>query len=184
MSVPTLAVAVVVIAVLVVVAIVVGLLRRSPDRQYKAHYGEEYDRLVGEKGSDSAARQELAAREQRVQGFHIHPADPEQWAGFARSWQEVQAEFVEDPSRSVNDADRLVGQLMETEGYPAADFDQRAADLSVEHPQAVADYRKAHEIAMSDGAGDCRTEDLREALISYRSTFDDLLGKEPSQARR
>jgi FtsZ-interacting cell division protein ZipA len=173
--------AVIVIAALVIVAYL--WQSRISDQRHQEFlqkkYGPEYDRLVTERGDRRAAVRELEMREQRVRGYSIRPASPEQWQQFSQSWQQVQAEFVDDPAKSVEDADGLVNEVLDARGYPRADFDQRIADLSVDHPDLVAEYREAHAIALSDEEGTARTEDLRTAMVRYRDLFQELLGREP-----
>ncbi len=144
--------------------------------QLRSQFGPEYDRAVQETGSSSAAEKELASREKRVRQLDIKPLSGEQRSRYAESWRQVQARFVDDPSAAVGDADRLVGEVMQARGYPMGDFEQRAADISVDHPQVVDNYRNAHAIAQRQADGSASTEDLRQAMVFYRSLFNDLLG--------
>ncbi len=173
------------IAIVALFVLFVSLRSRSQSRtktsgQLRQQFGTEYDRAVLARGSQSAAEKELAKREKRVRGFNIQPLSSSDWARFSESWHQVQADFVDDPTKSVGDADRLVGEVMETRGYPTSEFEQRAADISVDHPELVNDYRQAHEIALREDQGASRTEDLRGAMIYTRSLFNDLLGIEPA----
>ena len=95
-------------------------------------------------------------------------------ARFVESWRSVQARFVDTPGGAVTDADQLLRDVMSTRGYPVADFEQRAADVSVDHPLVIDNYRKAHEIALRQGLGQASTEDLRQAMIHFRTLFEDL----------
>lgn len=172
---PTL-IAVIVIAVLVVAGIALMTMRRREGERLKKDFGPEYDRQVREAGgSESKAQAELLRREKRVEKLDIKPLPPEQRDAFAEDWQQVQARFVDDPERSIALADALVAEVMKARGYPVDDFEQRAADISVEHPGLVQNYRAAHEIAVRRSRGDADTEDLRSALLGYRNLFDELL---------
>jgi type II secretory pathway pseudopilin PulG len=173
----TIVIAVIVI-VIVAVAIIIGAVtmgRRKRGERLKQQFGPEYEHQLHESGSRSAAEAALLAREKRVEKLDIRPLPPEQRKAFADDWQQVQARFVDDPARSIALADALVAEVMKARGYPVDDFDQRAADISVEHPQVVQNYRAAHEIALRQSRGQADTEDLRSALLGYRSLFEELL---------
>ena len=164
--------------VLIVVVIAVGVLlfiqrRRSAALQKK--FGLEYQRAVGEFGDERKAEAELAAHEKRVRSLNIRALTPEEQARFAESWKKAQARFVDEPSQAAADADVLVKELMQTRGYPVGDFEQRAADVSVDHPHVVSNYRAAREIALRNNAGQATTEDIRQAMVHYRSLFEELL---------
>jgi hypothetical protein len=166
-----------IVAVVIVVAIVaVFAARRRRSAHLKEHFGPEYERAVAEAGSPSKAEAELAEREKRVDKLDIRPLDHAERDDFMRRWAEVQARFVDDPPRSVAFADALLGEVMKARGYPVSDFDQRAGDISVEHPHVVEHYRTAHEIAVRHERGQASTEDLRQAMIHYRALFDELVG--------
>ena len=164
--------------VLIVVVIAVGALlffqrRRSAALQQK--FGPEYQRAVGQFGDERKAEAELAAREKRVRSLNIRALTPEEQARFADSWKKAQTRFVDEPSQAAADADILVKELMQTRGYPVGDFEQRAGDISVDHPEVVSNYRAAREIAMRNNAGKATTEDIRQAMVHYRSLFEELL---------
>lgn len=166
---------VVVVLVLIVAAIMIS--RKREAARLRETFGPEYDREVeAAGGSRSKAQAELHKREKRVEKLDIKPLPPEQRRTFLGEWQEVQAGFVDDPEKSIALADALVGEVMKARGYPVDDFEQRAADISVEHPKLVSSYRAAHEIAVRHRQGRAGTEDLRAAFIGYRSIFDELLG--------
>jgi len=167
-------VAVVVIAAIVIAALVWSRRRRSD--HLRNQFGPEYDRAVEEKGGRAKAEAELAEREKRVQKLDIRPLDASERRDFIDRWTEVQGRFVDDPPRAVAFADALLGQVMKARGYPVTDFDQRAGDISVDHPVVVEHYRKAHDIAMRHEKGEASTEDLRQAMIHYRALFDNLVG--------
>ena len=172
-----LAVIVGLIVVVVIAAIVIAQRRKSALRE---RFGPEYDRTVRERGSERAAQTLLAEREKRVEKFRIRDLDPAERERFGQRWHTVQSQFVDDPKGAVNEADDTVQLLMATRGYPVADFDQRAADLSVDHPHVVENYRAAHDISLRHRQGEASTEDLRQAMIHYRSLFEELLnGRKP-----
>ena len=164
--------------VLIIVVIAVGALlfvqrRRSAALQQK--FGPEYQRAIGQFGDERKAEAELAAREKRVRSLNVRALTPEEQTRFADAWKRAQARFVDEPSQAAADADNLVKDLMQTRGYPIGDFDQRAADVSVDHPHVVSNYRAAREIAMRNNAGKATTEDIRQAMVHYRSLFEELL---------
>lgn len=166
--------------VLIVVVIAVGVIlfvqrRRSAALQQK--FGPEYQRAVGQFGDARKAEAELAAREKRVRSLHIRALSAEEQAHFAGEWKKAQARFVDAPSQAAADADVLVKQLMQARGYPMGDFEQRAADISVDHPDVVSNYRAAREIALRNNAGKATTEDIRQAMVHYRSLFEELLDR-------
>jgi len=119
----------------------------------------------------------LEARQRRVEEFDIREIQPDEAARYASAWKAVQSQFVDDPPGAVGEADRLVGDVMATRGYPVGDFEQRATDLSVVHATVVEHYREARAIATRQAAGEADTEDLRRAMVHYRALFSDLLGK-------
>jgi hypothetical protein len=167
------------VAALLVVAVFAWLYmqrrRRTTTAELRQRFGPEYELAVGEQGSERRAEAQLEAREKRVEKLTIRDLDPVERAHFSDRWQAVQSRFVDDPKGAVTEADALVSLLMQTRGYPVADFHQRAADISVDHPRVVANYRSGHEIALRLGDGEANTEDLRTAMIHYRSLFDELV---------
>jgi hypothetical protein len=167
-----------VVGVLVALAVILGALLINQKRRsakLRARFGPEYQRAVEQHGDERRAQEELRAREERVRALDIHPLTREQEERFRKEWQAIQAEFVDAPDVAVSKADRLVEQVMHARGYPIGDFEQRAADVSVEHADVVANYRSAHEIALKNEKGAATTEDLRQATIQYRALFEDLL---------
>jgi len=167
------------VAVILVVAVLAWLYvqrrRRTTTAELRQRFGREYELAVGEHGSERRAEAQLEAREKRVEKLTIRDLDPVERAHFSDRWKALQSRFVDDPKGAVTEADALVSLLMQIRGYPVADFHQRAADISVYHPQVVANYRSAHEIALRLGKGEATTEDLRTAMIHYRSLFDELV---------
>ncbi|HLZ68657.1 MAG TPA: hypothetical protein VKV26_01990 [Dehalococcoidia bacterium] len=166
----------IVVAVLIVIAAIVSLaLRRRQTSELREGFGPEYDRTVNAYGDRRRAEDELQARRQRVEGLQIHPLEANDRRRFADEWHATQAHFVDEPGHAIAEADRLVQQAMTARGYPVGDFDQRAADVSVDHANVVRDYRQAHAISERNERGEATTEDLRQAMVHYRSLFDDLL---------
>ena len=167
------------VAGVVLVLAVVALLVRARSRQRSAalreHFGPEYERALQEHGSRARAEKELAARHARVEKLEIHALSAEQCARFGTSWNEVQQHFVDDPAAAVSDADRLVKDVMHARGYPVGNFEQRLADLSVEHANVLSHYRAARSIALASAKGEADTEQLRQAMVHYRALFADLL---------
>jgi hypothetical protein len=171
-----------VIAVIVVVGLIAMQRRKAALRQ---RFGAEYERTVRERGSEREAMAVLQEREKRVEKFRMRKLDPAEREKYAEQWRIVQASFVDDPRGAVIDADETVASLMGVIGFPMTDFEQRAADLSVDHPHVVENYRAAHEIAVRHRQGRASTEDLRQAMIYYRSLFEDLLnGRTPDTHRK
>jgi hypothetical protein len=171
------------IAVLVIVVLGIvawSLSRRRRSARLKEHFGPEYDRTVGELGEQRAAEAELAAREKKRKKLDIVELTPEARQEHAATWQMVQAEFVDAPSDAVGRAERLVTRVMRERGYPIDDFEQRAADISVEHPVVVQRYREARVIADANEAGRAGTEELRQAVTSYRALVVALLEPAPA----
>ncbi len=165
----------VVIAVVAIVAIFAVLFRKRRSQQLKDLFGPEYDRAVQLRGDRAKAELELLNREKRVDGFSIKPLLPAARDRFAEEWLAVQSRFVDDPVVAVTDADSLVNRVMTERGYPMADFEQRAADVSVTHPAVVQNYRAARTIVMRYERSEVSTEDLRQAMVHYRALFDELL---------
>ena len=168
----------IVLAVVVIVAIAVAawfFMQKRRTEQLRESFGPEYERAVRQTGNRSEAERELAARRERVEALRVRPLSAEQRASFAEAWRRTQARFVDDPGGAVGEADELIGQVMQARGYPVGNFEQRAADISVDHPDVVTNYRAAHRIAQAQGAGRAGTEDLRQAMVHYRALFEDLL---------
>jgi len=174
----------IIVAIVVVAALVIGGVlwsRRRRSEHLKDRFGREYDRTVEATGDRSTAEADLADREKRVEKLDIRPLTAEERRDFGRRWDEVQARFVDDPPRAVAFADALLGEVMKARGYPVSDFDQRAGDISVDHPVVVEHYHKAHDIAVRHERGEASTEDLRQAMIHYRALFDNLVGAQASR---
>ena len=163
-------------AVIVIIAVAAWLYarkRRSTTAGLRQKFGPEYDRAVLTHGTKAEAK--LADREKRVEKLNIRDLDAIEHERYSKQWQSVQARFVDSPKGAVAEADDLVSSVMKARGYPVSDFDQRAADISVDHPRVVENYRSAHGIALRVGKDAATTEDLRTAMIHYRSLFDELV---------
>lgn len=148
----------------------------SRHRKLKERFGPEYDREVERQGSVSRAEQELMARKKRVEKFDVRTLSEADHQRFHGAWAAIQAQFVDDPQGAITAADDLIQAVMEARGYSHADFDQRVADLSVQHADVVDHYRQAHDVAEENRAGRASTEKMRQAVVHYRALFADLLG--------
>jgi FtsZ-interacting cell division protein ZipA len=171
---------VVIVAIVVIAVISFFLARKRRSQRLRARFGPEYDRVLKAEGEVRRAEGVLEMRAQRRDKFEIRPLSAATRSDFAERWKAVQAQFVDDPKAAVSGADQLVNELMKARGYPMADFDQRTADISVDHPVVVENYRAAHEIALRHSRGQASTEDLRKAMVHYRSLFDELLEDSPT----
>jgi hypothetical protein len=165
-------IAVAVVVVLIAVVWLGGVARRR--RGLRERFGPEYDRTVSRTGRREAEA-ELAEREEKRERLQIVPLASEARERYLASWQTLQGRFVDQPSQAVADADRLVTDVMRDRGYPMDDFEQRSADISVDHPGVVENYRAAHRIHTADRDGEASTEDLRQAVVHYRALFAELL---------
>jgi hypothetical protein len=176
----------IVIAVAIALAIAAGawiFLRKRRSERLRSRFGPEYDRLIDQEGDRRRAEAALQDREKRVKRYNIRPLTTHEFDRFSRAWIEEQARFVDHPQKAVANADLLVGEVMIARGYPMGDFEQRAADVSVDHPAVVENYRIAHQIAALDRRGEATTEDLRKAMIHFRMLFEDLLETTPMEER-
>ncbi|MET8231962.1 hypothetical protein ABZS77_14955 [Micromonospora sp. NPDC005298] len=175
---------VIVLVVLVVVAaLAVAVRSLGRRRALRDRFGPEYDRVVAEQDSRSAAERELRDRERRHAELTLTPLTPESRARYAAAWEELQVRFIDSPGDTVGDADELVTRLIEEQGYPTGDFSDQIAHLSVEHARTLTNYRDAHEIHLRNSRGEASTEELRQAVVHYRELFTDLLGTEPTGQR-
>lgn len=168
---------IVVIAIAVVALAIVGWVfwRKARTKKLRRKFGSEYDRAVTQIGDWRKAEDELEAREKRVEKLKIRTLSPDEQKRFAERWAAAQARFVDDPRGAVADANGLIKEVMQACGYPMGDFEQRAADISVDHPRVVSNYRAAREIAVRSDEGKASTEDMRQAFVYYRALFDELL---------
>jgi hypothetical protein len=169
------ALAAVVVVIIAVVVLLYVRKRRSTTADLRKKFGPEYDRAVRVHGAGRKAEAKLEDREKRVEKLDIRDLDPIERERFLKQWESVQSRFVDSPKGAVAEGDDLVTSLMKVRGYPVSDFDQRAADISVDHPRVVENYRSAHEVALRVGKNEATTEDLRTAMIHYRSLFEELV---------
>lgn len=171
------------VLVAVVFLIVGGLLmmavnRFQRTRRLRDRFGPEYERIVNESGDRRKAESELESRLAHVEALNIRPLSAEEVNRFSLEWQATQAEFVDEPLTSLQKADRLIREVMKVRGYPVEDFEQRAADISVDYPELVADYRGLHMIAIKDDDDKVSTEEMRQAMVHGRALFENLVQKE------
>jgi len=164
-----------VIAVIVVAIIALLAVRKQRSAKLRERFGPEYDRVVRQEGDARKAEGVLEFREKRREKFKIRPLSAADKSSYSVRWNEVQGQFVDDPRGAVTVADSLVTDVMQARGYPIGEFEQRAADLSVDYPVVVDNYRAAHGIALRHSAGKASTEDLRQAMVHYRTLFQELL---------
>lgn len=167
---------VIAIGAVALVALIVSLvMKQRRTRTLRGKFGPEYQRTVSAADSKREAEAELAERQKRREKLDIRPLSAEERARYSDEWQQVQAQFVDDPAGAVMRSDSLIQSVMADRGYPMEDFEQRAADVSVDHPRVVENYREGHRLFMKTSAGDGTTEDLRQAMRSYRKLFEELV---------
>ena len=170
------AIATIVVGVIIVAIVTWLALRKRRTENLRTQFGgAEYDRTLKEDGSRRHAEAGLKERNERVESLAIRALAPGDRVRFVESWSRIQARFVDGPGGAVTEADQLLGDVMSTRGYPVSDFEQRAADISVDHPLVLQNYRTAHEIAVRQSQGKANTEDLRQAMIHYRTLFEELV---------
>ena len=183
MNIPTLNTTESVLIIALVVVVVAGIAaflwrrKRRTERLRTQFGGAEYARAVEEGGNRRHAEAGLEERTQRVEAFHVRPLSAGDRARFVESWRGVQARFVDVLAGAVTEADQLLGDVMSARGYPVSAFEQRAADISVDHPLVLENYRTAHEIALRQVRGQANTEELRQAMVHYRTLFEELVGE-------
>jgi hypothetical protein len=166
-------------ALFIVAAIIITRQRKR--KHLKQQFGPEYDRAVEQHGDARHAETVLIDREKRVEKFALRPLTPSDRERYAEDWAAIQRRFVDDPSSAVNQADTLVNTVLAARGYPIGDFEQRAADISVNYPSLVQNYRSAREVMQRHTQSQSSTEDLRLAMVNFRSLFDELLDTSKSQ---
>ena len=176
MSTTAIAAIIALVVILVAGIATLVLLRKHRTAGLRTKFGgAEYARAVKESGSRRHGEAGLDKRTERVESLHVRPLAPGDRARFEESWRRIQARFVDGPASAVTEADQLLRDVMSTRGYPVSDFEQRAADISVDHPLVLENYRTAHEIALRQTKGQASTEDLRQAMIHYRTLFEELV---------
>jgi FtsZ-interacting cell division protein ZipA len=176
-------IAIVVIAFIVIAAIAFITSRKRRSQKLRERFGPEYDRVVRQEGDPRKAEGVLEFRQKRRAKFNIRQLPAADRSNFAVRWNEVQARFVDDPRGAVTVADSLVTDVMQARGYPIGEFEQRTADLSVDYPVIVDNYRAAHDIALRHSSGKASTEDLRQAMVHYRVLFQELLDEPKTETR-
>jgi hypothetical protein len=164
-----------VVAVLVVAAIAWYVVRMRRSRALRESFGPEYERAVEDAPSRREAEAELEQRQKRREALEITPLSATSRERYLRAWESAQARFVDDPEGAVNEADGLIQEVMRERGYPVDDFEQRATDISVDHPDVVENYRAGHAISRKAVHGEAETEDLRQAMVHYRALFEELV---------
>ena len=169
-----LAIVVIVLAVVAIAAAAIARHRRT--EALRRRFGPEYDRAVGEQHNRRSAERDLQERERRHAELQLKELDPQQRQRYAEQWERMQAHFVEEPEAATREADELVTKVMGERGYPIENYDTRVQDLSVDHAETLGHYRDAHEINKVNERGQASTEQLRQALMHYRSLFAELLG--------
>lgn len=173
-----------IIVVVIVVAVLISITaRKRRSQKLRERFGPEYDRVVKNEGDVHKGEQVLEFRQKHREKFKVRALSPTDRSSYSYRWNEVQAQFVDDPKGAVTLADGLVTDVMQARGYPITDFEQRAADISVDHPEVVDNYRAAHDIALRHGRGQASTEDLRKAMVHYRALFEELLDDNQTQRR-
>jgi FtsZ-interacting cell division protein ZipA len=170
---------VLIVVVLILVAALWYATQTSRRKKLQSTFGPEYDRAVADTGNRAEAEKELREREKRHAELELKPLSAESQATYSAAWEEVQIQFVDNPDQALATADSLTTKLIAERGYPTGDYDDRLADLSVEHAQTLQHYRDAHAISLRSADGEASTEDLRQAFVHYRALFADLLGTEP-----
>ena len=164
----------VVVAALIVIAAVL-ITRQRKSKHLKQQFGPEYDRAVDQQGNARHAEVILLEREKRVEKFSLRPLTSSDRQRYAEDWAAVQRRFVDDPSNAVNQADALVNTVLAARGYPVGEVEQQAADISVNYPSLVQNYRAARVVMLRHSQSQASTEDLRLAMVNFRSLFDELL---------
>lgn len=166
-----------VVAVLVIIGIVLGLVfsRRKRTEKLQEHFGPEYEHAVQTLGDEKEAQAELEERKKHVEALNIRSLSTVERDRYLAEWTAVQSKFVDEPGQAIVEADRLIMEVMQLRAYPVSDFEQRAADISVQYPALVSNYRAARAIALKNEQHQADTEELRQAMIYYRSLFEELL---------
>ena len=183
-TIPTNTLILAIVLIAAVAAIIAWAVMRQRTQRLRQRFGPEYTHTVNELGGRTKAESELAKREERVARLNITPLTPADAARFSQEWKALQSRFIDNPKGVVGEADHLVRELMVKRGYPMGDFERRSADISVDHPGVVTSYRAAQAIAVRDARGEADTEELRKAVVHYRTLFDELLEVKPSPTSR
>ena len=169
-----------IVLVLVIIGVILGAVfaGRKRSQRLQNKFGPEYDRTVQNAGNEKKAQAELDARQKHVDTLNIRPLSVSERERYQAEWKAIQTKFVDQPGQATIEADQLIMEVMKVRAYPVSDFDQRAADISVNYPALLSNYRAAREIAIKNEQHSANTEELRQAMIYYRSLFDELLKEE------
>jgi hypothetical protein len=168
---------IVVVLVLVVLGLIMGsaFSKRNRSKKYTTKYGSEYDHTVKSMGNESKAQKEMDDRKKHVESLDIRSLSLPEREKYLAEWKAVQAKFIDQPGPATVEADHLIMEVMQLRNYPVSDFDQRAADISINYPELVSNYRLARAIAIKNEQHTADTEELRQALVYYRALFNELL---------
>ena len=174
-----------VVLILVIIGAILGSVfsRRNRSKQFQDHFGAEYERTVQAAGGEEKAQIEMDKRQKHVEALDIRPLTENERTRYQADWAAVQSKFVDEPGVAIVEADHLIIEVMHLRAYPLSDFEQRAADVSISYPSLVSNYRAAREIANKNKENQANTEELRQAMIYYRSLFEELLGKEAEMVK-
>lgn len=173
-----------VIILAVIVAFIIGALlgtlvtRQRRTKRLQEKFGPEYDRTLNELGDRRQAEHELEARLDHVKTLDIRPLLEEESERYTNEWRATQAEFVDEPLVALQKADQIIREVMKAKGYPVEDFEQRVADISVDYPDLVVDYRGLHLIAVKEDDEEVSTEEMRQAMVHGRALFENLVNKD------
>lgn len=179
MNATTITIIAAILAMLVIGVILAQVFtRRNRSEKLQNQFGAEYDHTVQALGDEKKAQTELKERQKHVETLDIHPLSPRERERYLDDWAAVQSKFVDEPGQAIAAADRLIMEVMQMRAYPVSDFEQRAADLSVNYPALVSNYRAARAIALKNEQGQADTEELRQAMLYYHSLFDELVETE------
>jgi hypothetical protein len=171
-------IAVVVILLIMGIIMAVGFSHRQRTKRLQGKYGAEYDRTLKSAGNEKKAEAELGERQKHVDSLNVRQLSVGERERYLAEWKAVQTKFVDQPGQATVEADHLIMEVMQVRAYPVSDFEQRAADISVNYPTLVSNYRAARAIALKNEQHQADTEELRQAFIYYRSLFDELLKTE------
>jgi hypothetical protein len=172
------------LAIIVAFVVLLVAIRWSRRRKLRQHFGPEYQHTVEVTGDRREAEKELERRQKQHEKLALREISAERKRDFRARWRRVQGDFVDNPREALIAADELVTEVLRERGYPVEDFRRRYDEVSVEHPEVAADYRRASEIGERDAAGEATTEELREAMVCYRRLFDSVVGPgEPTRNR-
>jgi len=171
---------IIVVLILVILGLIMGPIfsRRQRSKRYQNKFGPDYDHTVKAMGNEKKAQTEMDDRQKHVDTLIIRPLSLSERERYLAEWKAVQAKFIDQPGQATVEADHLIMEVMQLRNYPVSDFEQRAADISINYPELVSNYRLARAIAIKNEQHKADTEELRQALVYYRSLFDELLNAE------